>query len=127
MHVLAAIGIAGAVDLRTVRPLDYNDTQISVSGTYVLNDSGSRNPDFADDGYRFFGSYIDQNADGTVGWSLGLTVQSNPTHFISRELKTNQFQVSRDAKRSDLPIRQPAPRCCKPRIRADLCRRFASV
>ncbi len=94
---LAAIGIAGAVDLRTVRPLDYNDTQVSVSGTYVLNDSGSRNPDFADDGYRFFGSYIDQNADGTVGWSLGVTVQSNPTHFISRELKTNQFQVSRDA------------------------------
>ena len=94
---LAAIGIAGAVDLRTVRPLDYNDTQVSVSGTYVLNDSGSRNPDFADDGYRFFGSYIDQNADGTLGWSLGATLQSNPTHFISRELKTNQFQVSTDA------------------------------
>ena len=94
---LAAIGIAGAVDLRTVRPLDYNDTQLSASATYVLNDSGSRNPDFPDDGYRFFGSYIDQNEAGTVGWSLGLTVQSNPTHFISRELKTNQFQVSRDA------------------------------
>ncbi|MEL6529846.1 MAG: TonB-dependent receptor [Pseudomonadota bacterium] len=94
---LAAIGIAGAVDLRTVRPLDFNDTQLTASATYVLNDSGSRNPDFADDGYRFFGSYIDQNEAGTVGWSLGLTVQSNPTHFISRELKTNQFQVSRDA------------------------------
>jgi len=94
---LAAIGIAGAVDLRTVRPLDYNETKFSTSATYVLNDSGSRNPDFPDDGYRFFGSYIDQNAAGTVGWSLGLTVQSNPTHFISRELKTNQFQVSRDA------------------------------
>lgn len=94
---LAAIGIAGAVDLRTVRPLDFNDRQLSVSATYVYNDSGSRNPDFPDDGYRFFGSYIDQNADGTVGWSLGATVQSNPTHFISRELKTNQFQVSTDA------------------------------
>jgi iron complex outermembrane receptor protein len=94
---LAAIGIAGAVDLRTVRPLDYKDAQLTASATYVINDSGSRNPDFADDGYRFFGSYIDQNADGTVGWSLGVTVQSNPTHFISRELKTNQFQVSRDA------------------------------
>ncbi|WP_234027147.1 TonB-dependent receptor [Erythrobacter sp. KY5] len=94
---LAAIGIAGAVDLRTVRPLDFNDRQVSASATYVINDSGSRNPDFADDGYRFFGSYIDQNADGTLGWSLGVTVQSNPTHFISRELKTNQFQVSTDA------------------------------
>lgn len=94
---LAAIGIAGAVDLRTVRPLDSNERQVSVSGTYVYNDSGSRNPDFPDDGYRFFASYIDQNAAGTVGWSLGATVQSNPTHFISRELKTNQFQVSTDA------------------------------
>ncbi|MEM7780923.1 MAG: TonB-dependent receptor [Pseudomonadota bacterium] len=94
---LAAIGIAGAVDLRTVRPLDYTDTQLSVSATYVYNDSGSRNPDFADDGYRFFGSYIDQNADGTLGWSLGITHQSNPTHFISRELKTNEFQVETTA------------------------------
>ena len=94
---LAAIGIAGAVDLRTVKPLDYDERQLTASATYVLNDSGSRNPDFPDDGYRFFGSYIDQNADGTLGWSLGVTVQSNPTHFISRELKTNQFQVSRDA------------------------------
>ncbi len=96
---LAAIGIAGAVDLRTVRPLDFNDTQFTTSATYVLNDSGSRNPDFADDGYRFFASYIDQNEEGTVGWSLGATVQSNPTHFISRELKTREEsnQITRTA------------------------------
>ncbi len=94
---LAATGIAGAVDLRTVRPLDFDDTTINLSARYVLNDSGSRNPDFADDGYRFFASYIDQNDAGTLGWALGATLQSNPTHFISRELKTNQFQVSRDA------------------------------
>ncbi len=94
---IAAIGIAGAVDLRTVRPLDFKDRQVTASATYVLNDSGSRNPDFPDDGYRFFGSYIDQNAAGTLGWSLGATVQSNPTQFITRELKTNQFQVARTA------------------------------
>lgn len=104
---LAAIGIAGAVDLRTVRPLDFKDRQLTASATYVINDSGSRNPDFADDGYRFFGSYIDQNADGTLGWSLGATVQSNPTHFISRELKTNQFQVARDANGLIYPADNP--------------------
>ncbi|TAD85536.1 MAG: TonB-dependent receptor, partial [Sphingomonadales bacterium] len=71
--------------------------QITVSGTYTINDSGSLNPDVAADGYRFFGSYIDQNADGTIGWSLGVTVQSIPTQFISRELKTNQFQTARTA------------------------------
>ncbi|SMQ69840.1 iron complex outermembrane recepter protein [Altererythrobacter xiamenensis] len=94
---LSATGIAGAVDLRTIRPLDYNETKINMSARYVINDAGKLNPDFSDQGYRFFGSYIGQNDAGTVGWSLGVTHQSNPTQFISRELKTNQFQVSRDA------------------------------
>jgi iron complex outermembrane recepter protein len=94
---LAAIGIAGAVDLRTIKPLDFNKRQLTAQATYVINDSGSLNPDVASDGYRFFASYIDQNADGTIGWSLGATVQSIPTQFISRELKTNQFQIGRTA------------------------------
>ncbi|MEL6876580.1 MAG: TonB-dependent receptor, partial [Pseudomonadota bacterium] len=94
---LAATGIAGAVDLRTIRPLDFNDTKLNVSARYVVNDSGELNPDFSNQGYRFFGSYIGQNAAGTVGWSLGVTHQSNPTQFLSRELKTNENQVSTDA------------------------------
>ncbi|WP_245806157.1 TonB-dependent receptor [Erythrobacter donghaensis] len=94
---LAAIGIAGAVDLRTVKPLDSNKRQITVSGTYTINDQGSLNPDFGADGYRFFASYIDQNADGTIGWSLGATTQSIPTQIIQRELKTNNGQVARTA------------------------------
>ncbi len=85
---LAAIGIAGAVDLRTIRPLDSTKRQITVSATYSINDQGKLNPDVAADGYRFFGSYIDQNDDGTIGWSIGATVQSIPTQYISRELKT---------------------------------------
>ena len=93
---LAATGIAGAVDLRTIRPLDYDDRRLNFSGKYVINDSGQLNPDFDDTGYRLFGSYIDQNQAGTVGWSLGVTVQSNPTHYVSRELKTNQGQTSVD-------------------------------
>lgn len=91
---LAAIGIAGAVDLQTIKPLDAK-SQITVSGTYTINDNGNLNPDFGNDGYRFFGSYIDQNADGTIGWSLGATVQSIPTQIIQRELKTNDGQIAR--------------------------------
>ncbi|WP_285713418.1 TonB-dependent receptor [Erythrobacter oryzae] len=92
---LAAIGIAGAVDLRTVKPLDSKKRQITVSGTYTYNDNGSLNPDFSSSGYRFFGSYIDQNEAGTVGWSIGATVQSIPTQIIQRELKTNNGQIAR--------------------------------
>ncbi|MFN7178685.1 TonB-dependent receptor [Hyphomonas sp.] len=91
---LAATGIAGAVDLRTVRPLDYGDRRINLSGKYVYNDSDVSNPDFEDNGYRFFGSLIDQNDAGTIGWSLGVTHQSDPTNFSSRELKTNAGQTS---------------------------------
>lgn len=93
---LAATGIAGAVDLRTVRPLDYSDRRLNVSAKYTVNDNGQLNPDVDDDGYRFFGSYIDQNEAGTIGWSLAATVQSNPTQFYSRELKTNSGQTSID-------------------------------
>jgi iron complex outermembrane receptor protein len=92
---LAAIGIAGAVDLRTIKPLDSSKRQLTVSGTYTINDNGALNPDFGADGYRFFGSYIDQNADGTIGWSIGATAQSIPTQIIQRELKTNNGQVDR--------------------------------
>lgn len=104
---LAAIGIAGAVDLRTIRPLDSKKRQITASATYTFNDNGSLNPDVASDGYRFFGSYIDQNDDGTLGWSLGATVQSIPTQFISRELKTNQFQTARTAQGVIYPADNP--------------------
>ncbi len=92
---IAAIGIAGAVDLRTIKPLDAKKRQITVSGTYTINDNGSLNPDFGADGYRFFASYIDQNADGTIGWSIGATTQSIPTQIIQRELKTNNGQTAR--------------------------------
>jgi iron complex outermembrane receptor protein len=90
---LAATGIAGAVDLRTVKPLDYNDRQINLSGKYVLNDNGALNPDFGADGYRLFGSYINQFAEDRVGVALAITHQSNPTQIVSRELKTAQGQT----------------------------------
>ncbi len=114
---LAAIGIAGAVDLRTMRPLDSKKRQITLSGTYSYNDNGKLNPDFSAGGYRFFGSYIDQNADGTIGWSLGATIQSIPTQYISRELKTQDTrennrtvlngQVRRDANGVFYPADNP--------------------
>ena len=91
---LAAIGVAGVVDLRTVRPLDFTDSQVNLSAKYVINDNGSLNPDFGDDGYRLFGSIIKQNDARTVGFSLGITHQSNPTQYLSRELKTGPGQFS---------------------------------
>ena len=92
---LAATGLAGTVDLRTVKPLDFTEDQVNLSAKYVINDNGQLNPDFPDDGYRLFGSYIAVNDSQTTGIALAVTTQSNPTQFFSRELKTNQFQVAR--------------------------------
>ncbi|MEE4210728.1 MAG: TonB-dependent receptor plug domain-containing protein, partial [Parvularcula sp.] len=90
---LAANGIAGTIDLRTVRPLDFSDRQITASGRYVFNDNGELNPDFDADGFRLFGSYIDQFANDTLGVSLAVTTQSNPVQNVQRQLKTNSGQV----------------------------------
>ena len=96
---LAATGIAGTVDLRTVRPLDTvsaGDEQLTLTGRYVINDNGQLNPDFSDDGYRLFGAVSAVNDSDTAGFTLAVTTQSTPTQFLSRELKTNQFQVGQD-------------------------------
>lgn len=104
---LAATGIAGAVDLRTVRPLDFSERKINLSGKYVINDNGALNPDFSDDGYRLFGSYINQFADGRIGLAIGITDQSNPTQFTSRELKTAEGQTERLASGITIPRDNP--------------------
>ena len=87
---LNATGIAGAVDLRTVRPLEYDERKLNVSGKFVQGNGDVSNPDFDRSGYRLFGSVIDKSEDGTIGWAVALTIQSNPTAYLSRELKTHQ-------------------------------------
>lgn len=92
---LSATGIAGAVDLRTVRPLEYDERKLNVSGKFVQGNGDVSNPDFDRSGYRLFGSFIDKSEDGTIGWAVALTIQSNPTAYLSRELKTGNGQVTR--------------------------------
>lgn len=84
---LAATGIAGSVDLRTRKPLE-TDPGFVASAKYVLNDNGDLNPDFGADGYRLFGSGTFRNEANTLGLTLGITHQSNPTQIFQRDLKT---------------------------------------
>ena len=63
-------GIAGTVDLRTIRPLEYGKRVISVGGRVVYPDIGKLNPDAKKYGYRVNGVYVDQFADGRLGMSL---------------------------------------------------------
>lgn len=71
-------GLAGTVDLRTIRPLDQNDRIMSLSGRLEFNEDGSLNPDVDGWGYRATGTFVDQFADDTLGVALGVAYQSSP-------------------------------------------------
>jgi iron complex outermembrane recepter protein len=72
-------GLAGTVDLHTVRPLSKNDRILAVSGRMEFNEGGSLNPDSPSKGYRATAVYVDQFADNTLGIALGAAYQSSPS------------------------------------------------
>jgi iron complex outermembrane recepter protein len=72
-------GLAGTVDLQTVRPLSKSDRIVAVSGRMEFNDGGSLNPDSPSKGYRATAVYVDQFADNTLGIALGAAYQSSPS------------------------------------------------
>lgn len=72
-------GIAGVVDLQTVKPLAYGEQNIQVGATYEKNTLGNLNPDGDDSGERYNFSYIDQFADDTLGLALSFNHMTSPT------------------------------------------------
>lgn len=72
-------GLAGTVDLRTIRPLSKKKRIIALSARAEVNEEGSLNPDVRGYGYRATGTYVDQFADDTIGLALGLSYQSSPS------------------------------------------------
>lgn len=71
-------GLAGTVDLRTIRPLSTRDRIVAVSARAEFNEDGSLNPDIRGWGYRATGTYVDKFADDTIGLALGVAYQSSP-------------------------------------------------
>ncbi|HWJ06857.1 MAG TPA: TonB-dependent receptor [Steroidobacteraceae bacterium] len=71
-------GVAGTVDLQTVRPLSAPET-IAVNGMYEQNDLSALNPDMDDNGYRAAASYVDQFAGDTIGVALTVATMESPS------------------------------------------------
>ncbi|MGH8077189.1 MAG: TonB-dependent receptor [Lysobacter sp.] len=70
-------GLSGTLDMKTVRPLDFDSRVIAVSGRLQRNSLDSAaNADA--DGSRFNVSYIDQSADRTLGFSIGYSYADTP-------------------------------------------------
>ena len=73
-------GLAGTVDLRTVRPLAYGKQAIAVNVRGTLDQGGGRISGMGKYGWRGSISYIDQNKEGTLGWSIGYAHLDSPGH-----------------------------------------------
>jgi iron complex outermembrane receptor protein len=71
-------GLAGTVDLQTIRPLAYGHRTIAANARYETNDIGALNSGTTDHGNRYSISYIDQFMDGTLGVALGYAHMESP-------------------------------------------------
>lgn len=69
---LVGQGLAGTIDLRTVRPLDFGRQAIAFNLRGEQNSNGDLGADSRENGYRASFSYIDQFAGDTIGVAFGI-------------------------------------------------------
>ncbi|WP_438864760.1 TonB-dependent receptor [Neptunicella sp.] len=75
---LDAEGIAGIIDMQTVKPLSKGERVLQVNGQMEKTSFDKLNPDGDDQGFRGTFSYIDQFADDTLGVAFAYTTMSSP-------------------------------------------------
>ncbi|MDE2154676.1 MAG: TonB-dependent receptor [Xanthomonadaceae bacterium] len=76
-------GLAGTVDMQTIRPLDKNKPEAAVNARYVWDGKSQlvNGPGVHDNGYNVNGVWVNQFADHTLGVTLGVDLESNPTQI----------------------------------------------
>ena len=102
---ISGMGLSGTVDLRTVRPLDYDErvVALNVRGSYVGGDK--LNDDVNKIGARGTISLIDQFADDTIGVALGYAYLDSPSqvrHFKAYGYEKFGFAVTPDSADNNL-------------------------
>ncbi|MDO6445359.1 TonB-dependent receptor [Colwellia sp. 1_MG-2023] len=75
---LEAEGIAGIVDMQTVKPLGQDDRVIQFNGSLEQTSFDKLNPDGNDAGFRGTFSYMDKFADDTIGVAFAYSTMSSP-------------------------------------------------
>jgi TonB-dependent receptor len=75
---LVGQGLAGTIDLRTQRPLDYGKRAIVFNIRGERNSNNDLGANSTDKGYRVSFSYIDQFADNTFGLTFGYARLDQP-------------------------------------------------
>jgi len=75
---LVGQGLAGTVDLQTVRPLSQSRRTIAVNAFYEWTDMSPANANATRGGWRETFSYIDQYNEGKVGFAIGISNSDRP-------------------------------------------------
>lgn len=78
MSSIVGQGLSGTVDLRTVRPIEYGKSVLSVGARGSWADLGALNSGSKEFGYRVNGTYIDQFADDTIGVAISAGYLDEP-------------------------------------------------
>ena len=79
---LVAGGVAGTIDIKTVRPLNYSGPELLVRGGGVYYEAGGDIPDYDPLGYRGSGSFTHSLGDN-FAFNLGVSVQRQKNAFPS--------------------------------------------
>jgi iron complex outermembrane receptor protein len=80
-------GLAGSIDLETVRPLDYKGEilHVSAQGQYATNGKLQEGQNSTDMGERFSAIYIDRFAHDTLGVLVGYAHMSSPQQYYFQQ------------------------------------------
>lgn len=71
-------GIAGVINLETIKPLNQDGRVVQFNGTYEKTSFDKLNPDGDDDGLKGTFFFMDQFADDTLGVAFAYTTMTSP-------------------------------------------------
>jgi len=76
-------GLAGTVDMHTIRPLDKSGPEAAMNAKYIWNGMNqlSSGPGVSNKGYNVNGVWVNQFAEHTVGVTLGVDLENNPSQI----------------------------------------------
>jgi iron complex outermembrane receptor protein len=77
-------GIAGTIDMQTMRPLSQKGPVAHINANYQLLEPGQvmPGPGVSNRGHEIDGIFADQFFDHTFGVTLGVDLEANPTHIL---------------------------------------------
>jgi iron complex outermembrane receptor protein len=79
---IVAGGVAGTIDIKTIRPLDYSGPDLLLRGGAVYYEAGADFPDYDPYGYRGSGSFTRSVGDN-FAFNLGVSLQRQKNAFPS--------------------------------------------